>query len=767
MEQDTSVPGEVVATQVTVDQIELSPAQKLRKTPAAGTDAYREYNRQQQQESRQRKAQKKSVEGLKYTSKLEVTKSEALELLANRVHNEHVREVAYRLALKCAAATGVPVNRFLFAHGYQKLIAIQQAKSEQFLEMDHSVIISSECIHQGDLFAIFDYSVSWREPDVTFSDFIEMRRIVKSDWFELGQFLNVPLEEKPHRSWQQFLPACEPGLRPGYTLGEMREWLSKQKSPSYPVTTRDFLLQAPRGAMKSSAGHIFLAQALLCAPSLRLLVCSETTKFSNKFVKQFRAQFESGSDPIYERFQYFFPEFCIEPGDGSVKVFTSPMRSIAVQDETLEAVSMEMAAQGRRFDIGWFDDCIGKTNTANNDQREKSLETYGALLKLREAGSAGIVVCIGTPWVQPPPGESGDMYWELMQRNNLDPTHPMAVLRQSAWILKPESAHLFPDHLNALTEDHVQEFLFPSGSRLSFRDLMKEARFNISDFYTQFLCQYIETEESKWAVTFTLDELLARVKPLSFFSGSPVSMTVAAIDTAFSRDNRADRSAIVIARVLAHQGRNVAYIVEVIADRWKYSDLAVQIVQAFAKHNVNRAVIERSGPWEELQANIQRAAGLRGIVLPHLVFKQSTATGTSVPRKVFRVKGAEMLMRNDQLYFAPGLFNEKLFDEMVRFTGKKSSSRKDDMVDGVGMLVESFLVRDTGGGVKPTREQEEMERQVYAQELLRQQHQMYFGTGRNTFPHSLPTAPQPAPPRSPIDPVVNKLGLGGLFRRAS
>jgi len=78
--------------------------------------------------------------------------------------------------------------------------------------------------------------------------------------------MGVPLEEKPHRSWQNFLPAFEPnGLRPGYTLGEMRGWLSKQKSLSYPVTTRDFLLQAPRGAMKSSAGHIFLAQAELFA----------------------------------------------------------------------------------------------------------------------------------------------------------------------------------------------------------------------------------------------------------------------------------------------------------------------------------------------------------------------------------------------------------------------------------------------------------------------------------------------------------------------
>src|SRR5258708_1288075 len=492
--------------------------------------------------------------------------------------------------------------------------------------------------------------------------------------------MGVPLEEKPHRSWQNFLPAFEPnGLRPGYTLGEMRGWLSKQKSLSYPVTTRDFLLQAPRGAMKSSAGHIFLAQALLCAPSLRLLVCSETTKFSNKFVKQFRAQFEFGSDPIYERFRYFFPEFCIEPGDGSVKVFTSPMRSIAVQDETLEAVSMEMqGAQGRRFDLGWFDDCIGKSNTANNEQREKSLETYGALVKLREAGGAGAVVCIGTPWVQPPPGESGDMYWELMKRNDQDPTHPMAVLRQSAWILKPESTHLFPDNLNLLTEDDVEEFLFPSGSRLSFRELMKEARFDVTDFGTRYLVEYVETEENKWTPTFTLEELQARVRPLSFFDSKPVVFTAASVDCANSESLKADKSSICIARIVQHEGKNTAFVLDVITGRWKYSDLAVRIVEAFQKYGVQSAVLERNNvPWQDLQAAIQRNAVLRGYLLPQIQWNLSAPTGIhtragiSISAKLKRAKGTEILFDNEQLFFAYGPYTESLFHEMVSFKGQR------------------------------------------------------------------------------------------------
>jgi len=63
---------------------------------------------------------------------------------------------------------------------------------------------------------------------------------------------------------------------------------------------------------------------------------------------------EIGADPHYERFQYWFPEFCIKQGGATLKTFTSPMRSIAVREETAEILSMDTSTQGRRFDIGWL-----------------------------------------------------------------------------------------------------------------------------------------------------------------------------------------------------------------------------------------------------------------------------------------------------------------------------------------------------------------------------------------------------------------------------
>ena len=65
------------------------------------------------------------------------------------------------------------------------------------------------------------------------------------------------------------------------------------------------------------------------------------------------------------------------------------------------------------------------------------------------------------------------------------------------------------------------------------------------------------------------------------------------------------------------------------------------------------------------------------------------------------------------------------------------------MIDAVSMIVETFMVRDTGGAVISSAEQEEAEAQIYAQEFLRQQHNMYFPISQE---FTRPAAYEPEPP---------------------
>src|SRR5882762_1536447 len=109
----------------------------------------REDQNRRSKKSRDKKNAKKQIEGLKYNSKVEVSKQDALELLGERVQNDHVRDVVYDLAVNCASETGVFPNRFFFAHGYQKTLESQTTRSEKFLEIDHATVLDSEVIHQG------------------------------------------------------------------------------------------------------------------------------------------------------------------------------------------------------------------------------------------------------------------------------------------------------------------------------------------------------------------------------------------------------------------------------------------------------------------------------------------------------------------------------------------------------------------------------------------------------------------------------------------
>src|SRR6266481_546848 len=121
--------GEVAATQAVdvVVQPALSEEEERKR---------KEDQNRRAKKSRDKKNEKKQIEGLKYNSRVEVTKADALELLSQRISNDHVREVAYDLALECAAETGVFPNRFFFAHGYQKTLESQTERTEKFLEIE-------------------------------------------------------------------------------------------------------------------------------------------------------------------------------------------------------------------------------------------------------------------------------------------------------------------------------------------------------------------------------------------------------------------------------------------------------------------------------------------------------------------------------------------------------------------------------------------------------------------------------------------------------
>jgi hypothetical protein len=698
------------------------------------TDAIRAGDRLRQIKSRTAKKQREKITAYRWDSSQEPTRSEALEILGTRIKNQHVAETCYEIALKVADQHDLIANRFYFANGLQQTILSTKGR-EQSLVMDHEAVVKSEVIHRGDLFAIFDYSVSWREPEVTFEAFLLKRAEVKSDWYTLGiEFLDKQFEPQPHKGWARFLPKFVPTLRPGYSQKEMGQWLADQKSQEAPSSCREFLLLASRNSFKSSVGMCYLTTALLCCPSLRLLLVSETLKLAKDFIKVFRSLWEVGFEPT--RLQAWFPEHTIPSGEGSVLSFSSPMRTLKLAQDSVCISSLEVAMAGQRYDVGWFDDTVSNTNTGTPEMCEKGIQVFEALLKTRELNSnSGLTVVVGTAW------KIQDLYWELIRRNDaaLPGEKPLAIKVEPAWIVKPSAKHL---PLLMLTEDMV-DLTFPS--RLTFKMLMKEARANISLMRSQNLVEYFD-EDSDSRVTFTREQLDKAIRPASAFPLAKRTFRVLAVDPSHSVSRYADFSALVIMDFLENPNErtgvleNVCFIREIKLERLKTSDLAVAICDLVSLHRPTtpggelRCVIEKSGDWQSLQEALQRAFLLRGRVLPAFYWKPvaNIQGGASVLAKTNRIKGyVEPLLNEGKLFFSAGIAQlEEVFNQFVKFDGvhRSGSTRKDDAPDCISIALQTFYPRVQPAEEKPDAALLEFEEQTRIQQHLVAQHERVFGS---------------------------------------
>jgi hypothetical protein len=715
----------------------LDAPAEVSKVKVDRTDAMRINDRLRQVKCRTAKVQREQVTAYKVESKQVPTKSEACEILAKRgMKNPHLIEVNYELALSAATALDVIPNRYYFQNGLGRTLASTKGH-EKLLEIDHDALVSSETLTNGELFGLFDYSVSWREPEVTFQDFIETRKRVKGDWYALGvEFLDKQFEPQPHGdSWRPFLPQFNSDLKAGYSQKEMGEWLARQTSTEVSEKgVRTWLLMCSRNSFKSSVGICFLISSLLCCGSLRLLLVSETIKLSRDFIRLFRSYWEVGSgEPT--RFNYWWPEMTIPQGDGSSLSFSCPMRTLRMAQPSAAISSCDTSIAGARYDLGYFDDVVSNTSTGTDEACLKGISVFDSLQKLRELNSnSGMTLVFGTPWAKL------DLYDELVRRHDaaLPGERTIAVKREPAWVVKPSHRHL---PILMLTADMV-DLTFPS--RLNFKLLMAEARSSLALFRSQHLVEHFDNSDDS-IVTFTREAMDKSVRAPMSFPLAKRQFRVLAVDTAFSTSRTADFSAIATLDFLENPNEqtgvleNLAFVQDLVLRRMKSSDLAVEICDQVHKWRPTtpggelRCVIEKSGDWQSLQENLQRSFLMRGRVLPSFYFKPvaNIQGGASVLAKTNRIKGyVEPLLNEGKLLFSSNIAQwEEVCHQFISFDGvrRSGSTRKDDAPDVISIALSTFYPRTQAAEAKPDEALLEYENQTRIQQHLAMQHERVFG----------------------------------------
>jgi phage terminase large subunit-like protein len=681
-----------------------------------------------------------------YNSTSEPSKKDILKILADRgITNNHALDVLLTLGQQVAEQHGIAASRFFWTHGIVQTLKSLELKSPQLLPEIADDFIPGELLNRPTLQALFDFSIAWREPELTFEEFLAIRLRCKSDCYFLGKEVLKKDFAEVHQNWTNFLPRFNPiGLPPEYRQIDAIKWLASQ------TETRDYLLLSSRGAFKSSFSHVWGLTLILCLPDARVLLVSENKGLAQDFVGAIKSYFLKvpGQE---SRFQNLFPEYALEMGhEGSVLVLDCPMARLHLP-QSIEATSISSAVAGRRFDLMLCDDILSNNNSGDEEQRQSVSDKFSMLLKLRESG-AGLVVLLGTPY------HKDDLYARILTRaaeSEKEGDHAIACRLDPAWKLKEGIDR--KTSLKELREDQVI-LLFPE--RLSFASLRRELRTDEKAFLSQNLIVFPD-EFGDEKFTFDMDAVRAHIRPAAFFQDARVLKICLIVDQAFTTTGISDFSALVTLKIMQREnGKEFAVICDLVMERLRQNELAIAVVQDYAKHHHSHILVERTGPYEALQREIALQAVRRGISLPAIYWKPTVAAGVSPKSKVTRIKSLAIPLADDRLWIVSAEWNDALLSQAERFNGRKSSgSKHDDALDAISRGTEAYLPRHLGDLVLPkSSEQEEEEKTARDIERMKAWSNHIFGTTVGT---PRPRITEPEPERE--NPLFR--GLGSHLRR--
>jgi Terminase RNaseH-like domain len=696
--------------------------QPKKKVKDMTPEELRAYNLAAQHRSRKAKREIAEKEFREAECNEKIGKKDAFDVLTERgIVNRHVQETVYELAELAAREHKIPFNDYLVRHGLRATL------SESSLEDTGTEAVTGELINHAELYALWDFSLN-RHPEITFEKFLELRHVCKTDCFRLGkEILGKDFHDSPHGVWANYFPQFNPDtLRSDYDQEAMKLWLDSQSEK------KDYLLLASRNCYKSSFAVIWIVSAILCCPDLRCLLVSETTPLSKGFIRQLRGYFEIQNTNNPTLFNSLFPEMMIPAGEGTVLNFQSPMARLGLIQNTAQSTSMDSSVAGQRADILLFDDPISNLTTGNEDIRQSGVDRFDLVQKLREVG--GISATLGTPW------HEQDLYATLLKRNEEDDDKPLQFRIDPAWKVKPE----FADKKLADLEESDVTLLFPT--RLTWKFLQKERKSNERFFRSQNLVEFLPDEDAAFKINFEEDVLRASIVALK---DVPVGDNVIGVDIAFSQSKYADNSAICVARIWKNDLNEMCMtVLECLADRYRMSEVALHIAMFTQKYNPRTVLIEKAQSADLIQAEINRAAIRCGVGVPAHFVPISTQKGN----KLIRLKGLETLLMAGRLKFASGEYIDRLFNELGRQDGKKSSSgKKDDQCDALGIIQRFFAPAITVDNDTDLEESRKILKAQRDKALMQSNYGRIFG---QTDAIPMPSLQEPY--RHPLQPIWDR-----------
>lgn len=293
-----------------------------------------------------------------------------------------------------------------------------------------------------------------------------------------------PLIEKVHGKIIDCFPVPDPDK-------DTSEWDFKD----------EFVVLASRGMLKSTLGMAFLTQCILCAPDIRILIMSGKLDKAKSILAGARKPFYTN-----EVIRYLFPEWRIDEEDIKAEEFWCPHRNaeLDLRDPTLSLASFDSVKAGGHYELILLDDATNEINSSNQENCEKTYQTYDDTDELIEP--EGYRIFLGTKWLE----EDLPEYIRKKGEEDKEKSGSESVFYFTlpAWALKATGTsqdielRKQREKMGMLTPEDV-DLTWPE--KLNAKFLFKRYRRNRADFYKQYLLDASIEETPKSFTQATLD----------------------------------------------------------------------------------------------------------------------------------------------------------------------------------------------------------------------------------------------------------------------
>jgi len=575
--------------------------------------------------------------------------------------------------------------------------------------------------------AVGDENLSW----------LELRDKARKDLYWLAkEVLGKDLYPHVHQIvCDQFVQKNFDGSFPeGYSLGDVHDAIKRQERLSNypdvnnPVPTREMMLLDPRGFYKSTLNGVDCVQWLIAVPDVRILILTGDYELALGFMRSIKRYFylAEGSKP--SPFHLLFPEYALFGVEGQSKEpLITPARILKDQIQpSLWCNNVVSGLSGWHCDICKGDDVVNNRNSNTEDTRDHVNFQYDSTSDIIDPW--GFADHIGTRYF------TTDWYGKrLSPDKETGEIVPIKLFKRQAWTVRP-GFEAVP--LQRLTAEMVIT-AFPEKSDFNYlhKLLLKKGE---TSFRNQQLNEPIDAEgEQGFINPFNEDNLRKHMYPAA--AAPQFGSVYITWDWAPTANQKSDWSVGVVARTYRIPGPKEMYglvILEIIYGKWKFSELALQIVMLAKKWNPTQIVIENSPGAEGLKVELQRTGYRYATALP--IYWELPSNQEHAKRN--RIQSLEILLNDNRLWFVTGPWIDEMVKQMTGYTGSKDNKgRKDDIPDAMSML-RRFLPIGSISNMDPVELKRTLKEQA-DKALAKMQYDRYF----NNYDTSAP------PPRVEVE----------------